>query len=255
MPWRRVGMTAIELQWGHGTKTVENVGERSCHPDEQHRFNGATALRPWRTGQSALHAIHGSERFNGATAQRPWRTLYISVHHVRRTTRFNGATAQRPWRTSATTVVSDCTSRCFNGATAQRPWRTPRCWSSSMPLASALQWGHGTKTVENCIQVVGLWSRLQGFNGATAQRPWRTEFVTTSIGKTIVTRFNGATAQRPWRTRRNSRRCCTAVQTASMGPRHKDRGERTSAWRWRHASGSCFNGATAQRPWRTTPDH
>ena len=38
-----------------------------------------------------------------------------------------------------------------------------------------LQWGHGTKTVENheLPQIAMLRTTLR-FNGATAQRPWRT---------------------------------------------------------------------------------
>ena len=122
----------------------------------------------------------------------------------------------------------------FNGATARRPWRTAWAWRRTR---HGLQWGHGTKAVEN-VKVLHVTRARSGFNGATARRPWRTPL----DRRPGCDGFNGATARRPWRTSQQ-----LAMRTASMGPRHEGRGERLVAGEHDRS----FNGATARRPWRT----
>src|SRR5581483_4421733 len=61
----------------------------------------------------------------------------------------------------------------FNGATARRPWRTPTP-GVPPPRSCTLQWGHGTKAVENAAPARGRSFPVWHFNGATARRPWRT---------------------------------------------------------------------------------
>ena len=196
----------------------------------------------------------------------------------------------------------------FNGATARRPWRTYSSTGAKGPRLAALQWGHGTKTVENCSGGPGLHRQTakKSFNGATARRPWRTSTERLD-GSTNGLSFNGATARRPWRTRSRQGLArenvaplqwghgtktvenvqmlptlapCTWIQ-ASMGPRHEDRGELNGAaapsWRhrcllqWGHGTKAverraemspplgaglrraivdASNGATAFRPWK-----
>src|SRR4051812_43424836 len=50
--WNRFGIGA--LQWGHGREAVEDphrTGRDSACPD---CFNGATAVRPWKTAKAAI---------------------------------------------------------------------------------------------------------------------------------------------------------------------------------------------------------
>src|ERR1700693_5310766 len=67
-----------------------------------------------------------------------------------------------------------CTS--FNGATAQRPWRT-RCVLNRPSRPIRLQWGHGTKTVENdgCgTDVVEAIRKLQWGHGTKTVENYKT---------------------------------------------------------------------------------
>src|SRR5881397_2313732 len=69
---RLSGCTSKGLQWGHGEEAVENPG---CSPRTRGTtgFNGATAMRPWKTGGGGYPAAL-PRGFNGATAKRPWKT-------------------------------------------------------------------------------------------------------------------------------------------------------------------------------------
>ncbi len=70
------------LQRGHGGKAVEGAKYPS-RKSAARRFNGATAVKPWRAyGRTgAICRPHSS--FNGATAVKPWRVGIIEVHeHV-----------------------------------------------------------------------------------------------------------------------------------------------------------------------------
>ena len=188
--------------------------------------------------------------------------------------RFNGATAQRPWRTSP--VVP---ARGHSPIASMGPRHKDRGELACMAAAKRherdwLQWGHGTKTVENppCS------GRVRGhtgssFNGATAQRPWRTP-VDASMQPTRSTSLQWGHGTKTVENSASGDRAGLQPR-ASMGPRHKDRGEPAAATdastdcdrlQWGHGTKTVenpavqptqaagrrrFNGATAQRPWRT----
>ncbi len=137
---------------------------RRCRRPSRRYFNGATAIRPWKTRRNRDASVW-RHHFNGATAIRPWKTSVFARTRAD-VTHFNGATAIRPWKTGFTrpwTCCSGLTSMGprllgrgkranalsqfpgggdFNGATAIRPWKTcqQRCHDA---LTVALQWGHG----------------------------------------------------------------------------------------------------------------
>ena len=137
------------LQWGHGDEAVEEFAVRVFDRQEPSRFNGATAMKPWKrppffevleaagvlqwghgdeaveechakTGRAAKESLqwgHGDEAVEEAVLPR---TADVDVP------RFNGATAMKPWKRSGMscfTVVSRCG---FNGATAMKPWKRAR---------------------------------------------------------------------------------------------------------------------------------
>ncbi len=107
------------LQWGHGGDAVENDDSGSCAQGSC--FNGATAVRPWKTSdrrfaaamQSRLQWGHGDDAVeNPAAIGATWGSGMC----------FNGATAMTPWKTITGQV--EATGHGFNGATAMTPWKT-----------------------------------------------------------------------------------------------------------------------------------
>ena len=109
-------------------------------------FNGATAMRPWKSApdRRLAPALHG---FNGATAMKPWKSTIESRQRLRRDRSFNGATAMKPWKSIATRVIAHVDERRFNGATAMRPWKSAGCRAIAATV-TLLQWGHGDEAVE-----------------------------------------------------------------------------------------------------------
>src|SRR5438105_2887307 len=86
------------------------------------RFNGATAISPWRTSLSNTDLYAGCEMLqwgHGNFAVENSATT-VTIRDVER--RFNGATAISPWRTGRHNTGT-AASRGFNGATAISPWR------------------------------------------------------------------------------------------------------------------------------------
>ena len=64
----------IELQWGHGDEAVEEESWLSLCAALPGRFNGATAMKPWKSCGSRADLPGGPPRFNGATAMKPWKS-------------------------------------------------------------------------------------------------------------------------------------------------------------------------------------
>ena len=158
--------------------------------------------------------IHGCS-FNGATAQRPWRTRHDDGEFV-------GATERLQWGHGTKTVENCTLTANAPNATGQASMgprhkdRGERCglrWQ--VERRDVLQWGHGTKTVENDCNACSPASSASSFNGATARRPWRTPIESTVL---------------------------QPRSSASMGPRHKDRGEPDSATWSRHDIGRASMG-------------
>ena len=63
------------LQWGHGDEAVEEVRHEASNPRVLSGFNGATAMKPWKT-RHRLSRIAGTRGFNGATAMKPWKRMF-----------------------------------------------------------------------------------------------------------------------------------------------------------------------------------
>ena len=124
-----------------------------------------------------------STGFNGATAQRPWRTT-VGRSRVQLSVPASMGPRHKDRGERQVRRQGCCARKCFNGATAQRPWRTPlaslRQIASSarasmgprhkdrgeqfqpalqQAMNQVLQWGHGTKTVENRSRCKRLISR------------------------------------------------------------------------------------------------
>src|SRR5579875_2255423 len=100
-PWRpSFTASRIEkyfaLQWSHGHTAVETAAQsgrstQNMWASMEPRPYGRGDFVDWRAGQRRAF------RFNGATAIRPWR-LRGRPRRPTEFRRFNGATAIRPWR-------------------------------------------------------------------------------------------------------------------------------------------------------------
>jgi len=47
------------LQWGHGDEAVEELHAGGHSRGRQHRFNGATAMKPWKSNVSRKNTRNG----------------------------------------------------------------------------------------------------------------------------------------------------------------------------------------------------
>jgi len=52
-PWKSALDKVLEaigktLQWGHGDEAVEEIAHENPRPRRTPRFNGATAMKPWK---------------------------------------------------------------------------------------------------------------------------------------------------------------------------------------------------------------
>ena len=238
----RIASDAV-LQWGHGDGAVEER-RRSGDPDSAHRrFNGATAMEPWKS-QTRSPVTHRGEL--ASMGPRRWsrgraRAIAASAPADQS---FNGATAMEPWK------------RWLHRASiVARPEASmgPRRWSRGRGHAIAavrpsprwLQWGHGDGAVEERRLVAHLASRrntLQwghgdgaveerwphrcaagqsGFNGATAMEPWKSHGSLASVAVTVRLQWgHGDGAVEELRSRPSER----PRTGASMGPRRWSRG-------------------------------
>src|SRR5208337_4004776 len=102
-------------------------------------------MKPWKSPHPV--AGHPARRpsFNGATAMKPWKSKTPRGSRGPRS-RFNGATAMKPWK-SQPPWQSVNPRRSFNGATAMKPWKRVTDLLGSY-TATWLQWGHGDEAVE-----------------------------------------------------------------------------------------------------------
>ena len=65
---------ACRLQWGHGDEAVEESGSARSQADGRRmRFNGATAMKPWKRRSLPACRTDRAVGFNGATAMKPWK--------------------------------------------------------------------------------------------------------------------------------------------------------------------------------------
>ena len=208
------------------------------------RFNGATAVMPWKCRRHISDAVQVF-RFNGATAVMPWKCSAGVVPPGEVRTGFNGATAVMPWKSRLRELSTDfgleasmgprllCRGNDDGDIGRGRPDRLqwghgcyaveiPTLPEAGTPAGDMLQWGHGCYAVEirqTAVAVAVNGGRLQWGHGCYA-----VEIHNDQIGQ---------------QTR----------QLASMGPRLLCRGNPrrrnvvTASWQ-------CFNGATAVMPWK-----
>ena len=159
------------LQWGHGDGAVEEPATVDPTSPHCHRFNGATAMEPWKSTQRADRA---SRRWPASMGPRRWSRGRASAPRgiASRLDRLqwghgDGAVeeARRPhpphrdrtlqWGHGDGAVEEHAALRdmssayaCFNGATAMEPWKSRRVGPACESRRSALQWGHGDGAVE-----------------------------------------------------------------------------------------------------------
>ncbi len=70
---RMQGASLSVLQWGHGDGAVEETGSHRLTLARYPRFNGATAMEPWKSPK--LDSLGRPKiGFNGATAMEPWKS-------------------------------------------------------------------------------------------------------------------------------------------------------------------------------------
>ena len=95
--------TPTMLQWGHGDEAVEEFRWFGGFDVGLNRFNGATAMKPWKSSASPTRSPrkrlqwgHGDEaveeRGRSRRRRRGWG-------------RFNGATAMKPWKSCGRIVI------------------------------------------------------------------------------------------------------------------------------------------------------
>ena len=216
----------------------------------QRRFNGATAMEPWkrlrkpyipRTKSRASMGprrwsrgrgyasrgckLEGSGRFNGATAMEPWKRTWIEA-----TRRRYGAASMGPRRWSRGRVNTSGSNlvaiMSFNGATAMEPWKSKQ-GLSRLGTVERLQWGHGDGAVEENSRPTSAPGSTSRFNGATAMEPWKSRRPA-HAGRLAAACFNGATAMEPWK-RQGAIDSLWRDIHASMGPRRWSRGRARSS--------------------------
>ncbi len=158
------------LQWGHGDGAVE---ERRPVTATTSSSTASMGPRRWSRGRGPLRCPcpGSSRRFNGATAMEPWKSSWVQTVFVT-VTCFNGATAMEPWkrwldRSEIRSIQG------FNGATAMEPWKRREPTSGALTAYYASmgprRWSRGRALghlhAEHDLDV--------GFNGATAMEPWK----------------------------------------------------------------------------------
>ena len=203
--------------------------------------------RPFSRGNNAPRSptlTRPSSRFNGATAVQPWK-FPSPARRRERSGRFNGATAVQPWkyrtgmRVRGQPGIASMGPRPFSRGNKSTHLITslgcgtsmgPRPFSRGNPGAAqapglggtTLQWGHGRSAVEIRPTAPDLAAPRRGFNGATAVQPWKSVALRYHCSAACF-RFNGATAVQPWKC--TGRSCIPASRSfASMGPRPFSRG-------------------------------
>ncbi|GEM_PF-857468 len=184
------------------------------------RFNGATAIQPWKPSDA--------NKWSPCSPMLQWGHGYSAVETLFKEIQQlpsvllqwgHGYSAVETYWSIALSAV---TSRASMG---------PRLFSrgnlagerGAAESSAALQWGHGYSAVETfwCEQVD---DSSHCFNGATAIQPWK-QLPRISC-RSGACSFNGATAIQPWKRRHET---------------------------WMQRNPSSFNGATAIQPWKRSP--
>ena len=133
-----------ELQWGHGDEAVEE--------DEAHHATAASYQLQWGHGDEAVEEARGwvilvcdRHRFNGATAMKPWKSRSARSSGLRRAS-FNGATAMKPWKRNGSAPIGQrwyALQWGHGDEAVEEP-----SGEVLITFSHRLQWGHGDEAVE-----------------------------------------------------------------------------------------------------------
>ncbi len=134
------------LQWGHGDGAVEETRSRRRRDPIRRASMGPRRWSRGRARSPGDRARRLQGRFNGATAMEPWKRLPLLVVSFRMLSLQWGHGDGAVEETGGLLSLRPKLKR-FNGATAMEPWKSP----DLQPLAITiewLQWGHGDGAVE-----------------------------------------------------------------------------------------------------------
>src|SRR3990172_4374584 len=117
-------------------------------------------------------------------------------------------------------------------------------WNEPSPR---LQWGHGGEAVETPIRWY-VQRPSNGFNGATAVKPWRLYLLLRFLMQTQELQWGHGGEAVETMSSRTPLMACVRLQWG-----HGGEAVETSGSRPRGGTSTCFNGATAVKPWRLRP--
>ena len=147
--WIRADAAAsIELQWGHGDGAVEEVVAASESTDGERKLqwgHGDGAVEERRRRGSALG---GRRRFNGATAMEPWKSDSADVDRSA-----DVAASMGPRRGSRGRALDIDGRHAIDMIASMGPRRgaVEEVRSGSTARVDSLQWGHGDGAVEEVL--------------------------------------------------------------------------------------------------------
>ena len=156
---------------------------------------------------------------------------------------FNGATAVRPWMARPPVARAPAASRGFNGATAVRPGMAVH--RRQVCAAHGLQWGHGREAMDGRAPAVRRYLGAGSFNGATAVRPWMVQRRSVRYDARVGLQWGHGREAMDGRYMRFDMITPDGGLQWGHGREAMDGNGAAS----RLSTASCFNGATAVRPW------
>ena len=156
------------LQCGHSPKAVEN--QAWFRPVEaKHRFNAATARRPWRTWRARIQAAKHELQCGHSP-----KAVENKLGPVECCPAAGASMRPQPEGRGE----RQATSEAGELEASMRPQPEGRGEHSTGPLETCrrmLQCGHSPKAVENAFSQLRGLSKCRRFNAATARRLWRTK--------------------------------------------------------------------------------
>ncbi len=216
----------------HAAPLLASMGPRPCSRGNppagpsawarSGRFNGATALQPWKHSSRPFSmgpdgTLQWGHGLAAVETQRD-RVAGVEGHHA--------SMGPRPCSRGNFAALGELRDQ-FAASMGPRPCsRGNRYWIVDAGVWGRLQWGHGLAAVETGSSVTSItfcrelqWghglaaveTRIRGgedgdarvgFNGATALQPWKRPILPSA--RTGRACFNGATALQPWKPRGES---------------------------------------------------
>src|SRR5271165_6280325 len=103
-------------------------------------------MKPWKRHTNRFEPTSAKHRFNGATAMKPWkRGRWFAGCSIGRKLQWGHGdeAVEESWESN---MANELQTR-FNGATAMKPWKSFRLLAT-VSTPQLLQWGHGDEAVE-----------------------------------------------------------------------------------------------------------